>query len=117
MMKNLMVLTTLARCIPAATDDGAGIEDGEEVENPKLITVVLRFRDMRHERKRIDSLTLNERDMDANDSPRRKRSSVSIFTLSAFPVIDVVDMVLLAGFVDQDDVVDLETDDDDVVDA
>uniref|UniRef100_A0A1A9Z283 Uncharacterized protein n=1 Tax=Glossina pallidipes TaxID=7398 RepID=A0A1A9Z283_GLOPL len=30
----------------------------------------------------VDSLTLNERDMDANDSPRRKRSSISIFTLS-----------------------------------
>lgn len=30
----------------------------------------------------VDSLTLNERDMDAIDTPRRKRSSISIFTLS-----------------------------------
>uniref|UniRef100_A0A1A9VHS8 Uncharacterized protein n=1 Tax=Glossina austeni TaxID=7395 RepID=A0A1A9VHS8_GLOAU len=30
----------------------------------------------------VDSLTLNERGADTNDSPRRKRSSISIFTLS-----------------------------------
>ncbi|KAI9577832.1 hypothetical protein GQX74_011019 [Glossina fuscipes] len=29
----------------------------------------------------IDSLTWNEHNVDANDSPRRKRSSISIFTL------------------------------------
>lgn len=43
MMKNLMVLTTLERCIPAATDDDAGLEDGEEFKDAKLLTIVLRF--------------------------------------------------------------------------